>query len=347
MPRIRSIKPEFWQDTKLSRLPIFERLLYICLWSMADDEGRIEGDAETVWHFGFPREKVETVSRGLAKLREASIALPYLSARGIGHLFLPNFTRHQRIDHASKSKLPPPPEDIDSKRVASSDEALANPREDSSRTRRALALDQGAGIMDQGAGSRIPSAGADTALDPAPSAVDLPEKRTKSWLSETAPDRFRKAAPLIIELWNKTCDEMNAAYPSGRHWTKCRGNIPSAAASNIMRLLEKKESIGADVEDAFTCVRNDPHWTSSSKNDWKGPNLNSFFVEESWLIKVDSGAQIRESLVLVDKEEEEANREINEKFAEYQKTKHLIPTVNGNSGSKGMVVPPDVMSVNQ
>ena len=38
--RIRSIKPEFWTSEDVTDLTYFERLLFIGLWSYADDHGR-------------------------------------------------------------------------------------------------------------------------------------------------------------------------------------------------------------------------------------------------------------------------------------------------------------------
>lgn len=109
MPRIRSIKPEFWQDQRLARMPALTRLVYMCLWSMADDEGRVEGDAETVWHFGFPRESVEDITSALRTLVECSRVVLYRGENGLDYAFLPTFTKHQRIDRPSPSKFPVPP----------------------------------------------------------------------------------------------------------------------------------------------------------------------------------------------------------------------------------------------
>lgn len=129
MARIRSIKPGFWQDSRLARLPALTRLVYICLWSMADDDGRIEGDAETVWHFGFPREKVEDISRALAKLREESRVVMYRGNDGVDLMFLPFLRKHQKIDHPTASKLPAPPTlTSDSRSFASDHRGLAKSR---------------------------------------------------------------------------------------------------------------------------------------------------------------------------------------------------------------------------
>ena len=39
--RIRTIKPEFWPSEKLAKASREARLLFVGLWSMADDSGRI------------------------------------------------------------------------------------------------------------------------------------------------------------------------------------------------------------------------------------------------------------------------------------------------------------------
>ena len=41
MARIRTLKPEFWQDEKMVRLPDTTRLVFLGLLSMADDFGRL------------------------------------------------------------------------------------------------------------------------------------------------------------------------------------------------------------------------------------------------------------------------------------------------------------------
>jgi len=109
MARIRTVKPEFWTDVRLSRLPTLSRLVFLCAISMADDEGRIEGDAETIRNFGFPRESVEDVSKALRALVESSRITRYAGPEGIPLMAIPTFTKHQKIDRSTRSKLPAPP----------------------------------------------------------------------------------------------------------------------------------------------------------------------------------------------------------------------------------------------
>ena len=44
MPRIRTIKPKFWNDVKIGKLSRDARLIYVGMWNFADDNGTIIGD---------------------------------------------------------------------------------------------------------------------------------------------------------------------------------------------------------------------------------------------------------------------------------------------------------------
>lgn len=149
MPRIRSVKPEFWTDSRMARMSALERLVFLCLWSMADDEGRIEGDALTVWRFGAFREDSREIANALDALRGTQRVRLY-EVDGNPYIEVVNFTKHQKIDHAKASKLPAYSSGCD---LLS--EIVANPREPS----RIVAPDQGSGIRDQGSRSRDQGSG--------------------------------------------------------------------------------------------------------------------------------------------------------------------------------------------
>ena len=85
--------------------PALVRTVFLCTWSMADDEGRIEGDALAVWRFGSFREDSREVASALHSLRSIGRILIYEVA-GNPYIQIVNFTKHQRIDHPSKSKYP-------------------------------------------------------------------------------------------------------------------------------------------------------------------------------------------------------------------------------------------------
>ena len=111
MPRIRSIKPEFYSDPDLGRLSLEARYLYVSLWVFADDEGRLPGDPRLIRSQTFPfddKVTVRKVTTLLAELEDAHKIVPYEVA-GIHYLLLRNFRTHQRIDKPQPSRYPSPP----------------------------------------------------------------------------------------------------------------------------------------------------------------------------------------------------------------------------------------------
>lgn len=109
MARIRTIKPEFWQNQELANCSEFARLLAISLLNHSDDEGYFPASVFLVRAACFPfedsTERVrgaidELSSIGFVRIVEAS------NGKEIGHVV--NFTAHQRIDRGKESKLAGP-----------------------------------------------------------------------------------------------------------------------------------------------------------------------------------------------------------------------------------------------
>src|SRR5215203_329398 len=61
MPRIRSMKPEFWGDDAISSLSIEARYVYLGLISFADDEGRFIANVRAVSGYVFPLDNIAEV----------------------------------------------------------------------------------------------------------------------------------------------------------------------------------------------------------------------------------------------------------------------------------------------
>ena len=58
MARIRTIKPEFWEDEKLTKLPLHARLLFIGTWNFADDNGLLLANPVLMKSHIFPYEDI-------------------------------------------------------------------------------------------------------------------------------------------------------------------------------------------------------------------------------------------------------------------------------------------------
>ena len=123
MPRIRTIKPQFFLNEELSELPAMVRLLFIGLWTQADREGRLLDRPKRLKAEIFPYDNFD-VEKGLRQLSEAGFILRYkVNVNVKDRVLAPeqpknelaiiqviNFSKHQKIDKANEkeSDLPAP-----------------------------------------------------------------------------------------------------------------------------------------------------------------------------------------------------------------------------------------------
>lgn len=113
MARIRSLKPEFWDDRKLARATSRDaRMLYMGLWNQADEHSRLNGDL--VWLKGriFPYDADIGTDRIAALLDELEAAgrVRRYEVDGDPFVFLPKLAQHQRLEPKVESRLPAPPD---------------------------------------------------------------------------------------------------------------------------------------------------------------------------------------------------------------------------------------------
>lgn len=110
MPRIRTIKPAIWADGDFAELTHEARLLMIGLISFADDKGRFIASPNAIAGYIYPYEDIPPgkVKRWIAELVGRHIELYKVAGREYG--WFPNWHKHQVINRAQASTLPPPPE---------------------------------------------------------------------------------------------------------------------------------------------------------------------------------------------------------------------------------------------
>jgi hypothetical protein len=112
MPRIRTVKPEFWEDEVVGLLPRDARLLFISTFNMADDEGLLRWTpayikAQTFMYDDDLTLKHVEVLMGM--LADAGLVFPYIGGVARQQMaVVVNFRKHQKINRPQKSKLPPP-----------------------------------------------------------------------------------------------------------------------------------------------------------------------------------------------------------------------------------------------
>src|SRR3954466_12432046 len=112
-PRIRSIKPETWQDERLAGLGDFEPRLYLGLVSQADDEGRQSANPSLIRSriFPFDQRTPDELAAGLATLQDAGL-IRLSHADGRDYLTIVSWADDQRIDKPTPSRLPAPSSEI-------------------------------------------------------------------------------------------------------------------------------------------------------------------------------------------------------------------------------------------
>lgn len=112
MARIRTVKPEFWEDDTIGTLSRDARLLFIAAFNIADDEGLLR------WTPAFIKAKaflydddvtVDDVQGLMAELAGADLVYPYRGGQTQQLLaFIVKFRKHQKINRPQPSKLPAP-----------------------------------------------------------------------------------------------------------------------------------------------------------------------------------------------------------------------------------------------
>lgn len=148
MARIRTIKPEFFEDEGLAKLPPHDRLMFIGTWLLADKNGVLEYRPDWIKAKIFPYEHGETTDVSLVLPRLVSGRyLVHYEVDGKEYLAVRNFGKHQRItgkEAEGVGRYPLPINELsDGKHPGNIQEASG---------KHPGAQEQGAGNMEQGRG---------------------------------------------------------------------------------------------------------------------------------------------------------------------------------------------------
>ena len=113
MPRIRTIKPEFWSSPGVARMTPLARLTFIGMWNWADDAGRGTYNPRELMGFIFPHDEEMTVAefRALCAEIRAHVAVDFFEVAGRHYFEISSWKKHQ-AKHAKfvSSKYPSPDE---------------------------------------------------------------------------------------------------------------------------------------------------------------------------------------------------------------------------------------------
>lgn len=110
MPRIRTLKPECWQDAGMGRLSRDARLLFVGLITQADDDGRLVAEPALLRAQIFPYDHdldLDTIATWLLELERERLLVLYMHGRE-RFAALPSWHRHQKINRKTESRIPEP-----------------------------------------------------------------------------------------------------------------------------------------------------------------------------------------------------------------------------------------------
>lgn len=105
MPRIRTIKPEFWTDGAIISLPYETRLFYIGMWNHACDRGHLSDDPFGLKLKIMPADPIDGADL-IQQLVQAGRVRRMTIEDGRGYLVIPRFSDHQRVDTRWNSRCP-------------------------------------------------------------------------------------------------------------------------------------------------------------------------------------------------------------------------------------------------
>lgn len=111
MARRRMIDPNFWQSEDISNLSIFSRLLFIGMFSNADDEGRGRANINYLRSSIFPYDDITTkqVEAALEEIATHTSITLYV-VEGNQYYLFQNWSKWQRVDKPKSSLIPLPDE---------------------------------------------------------------------------------------------------------------------------------------------------------------------------------------------------------------------------------------------
>ena len=113
MARQRFIWPDLWEDKAFGRLAMAERVLFIALFSNADDEGRILADPANLRALAFRYDDFSLAE--VRAMRDHIVAtMPNVvlyEAQGDEYIWLRSWAKRQHPKYPQPSRLPPPPPD--------------------------------------------------------------------------------------------------------------------------------------------------------------------------------------------------------------------------------------------
>ncbi len=107
MPRRRMIDPDFWNDSRIKRLPPVERLFFIGMISHADDEGRLLADPAFLRSKVFPYDdySLEDIESMRDHILATNPNVHLYENSGEAYIFFSQWSRYQKPSHPRQNSF--------------------------------------------------------------------------------------------------------------------------------------------------------------------------------------------------------------------------------------------------
>jgi len=152
------VHTQIWESEQLLKQSVPARLLYIGMITIADDSGRLRGDARYLKRMFFYVDHISaaSVEKMIQDLEKSGLIIRY-TAEGTAYIAHPNWRKYQklRLDRTRISHIPAPPSDIESQH-AGMGLAVTLPREENSS--QATLKDNSWKLSEQEIGDMLPFA---------------------------------------------------------------------------------------------------------------------------------------------------------------------------------------------
>lgn len=134
LPNCRMVHTQIWESEQFLKQSVPTRLLFIGMITIADDSGRLRGDARYLKRMFFYVDhiSVASVEKMIKGLEKSGLIIRYV-AEGTDYIAHPHWRKFQklRLDRTRISHIPAPPPDIESQ-FADMGLAVTLPREENS-----------------------------------------------------------------------------------------------------------------------------------------------------------------------------------------------------------------------
>jgi hypothetical protein len=242
MPRIRTIKPEFFTSEDVVALSPMARLLYIALWCEADRDGRLGWKPQTWKIRYFPADDCDCVALA-AELQRRALIVRY--GEDGAFAVIPTFRSHQHLNPREALSALPDPADLP---VYPLQTGMELTRDDASGTRAHASVtrrEEGKGR--EGKGVRVRHASAPEWIQPFHALYRTVGEITPTTLAKyLAPIREQPDALIAWELWCADAQyrrfPRSAAQFFAEHW---RGVFDEVAKHNPVLLAHVRARAAA------------------------------------------------------------------------------------------------------